>query len=111
MEIGSMNWRPFFARNKLRFFLGMGFLGVFMSIFNFLTFAKVWSATFEFYGIPIGIVHLAIPLLLIVGCWYSGYWYEMNNLWTEEVIHQNQTLNPQLMELMRDVKELKEMLK
>jgi hypothetical protein len=35
----------------------------------------------------------------------------MNNLWTEEVIHQNKTLNPQLMEIMSDIKEIKEKLK
>jgi hypothetical protein len=95
------------ARNKLRFFIGTAFLGVFMSIFNFLTFAKVWSGTFEYYGIPLTVIYAAIPLAFIIGCWYFGYWYEMNKLWEYEVVHQTKNLNPQFNELMDDVKEIK----
>ena len=102
------SWKSFIARNKLRFFLGMGFLGVFMSVFNFLTFAKVWSETFEYFGIPMVLVYVAIPTVLIFGCWYFGFWYEMNKLWEEEIVHQNQNINPQLNELMKDVKEIKD---
>lgn len=106
-----MTWKSFVARNKLRFFIGMGFVGVIMSVFNFLTFAKVWSGTFEYYGIPPGVIYISIPLGLVLFGWYSGYWYEMNKFWEEEVIHQNSNLNPQLMELIQDVKDIKEMLK
>jgi uncharacterized membrane protein YdbT with pleckstrin-like domain len=111
MEDELMMWRPFIARNKLRFFIGMGFISIIMSIFNFLTFAKVWSSTFEFYGIPTWIIYIIVPVGLILLGWYLGYWYEMGKFWEEEVIHQNSNLNPQLMELIDDVKEIKAMLK
>lgn len=99
--------KSFIARNKLRLFNGMGFLGTIMSIFNFLTFAKVWSSTFEYYGIPLIFVYVFVPLGLVFGCWYFWYWYEMSGVWEEEVAHQNENVNPQLTEYMEDIKAIK----
>ena len=96
----------FIARNKLRFFIGMGFFGVFISVFNFLTFAKVWSGTFKYYGIPPTFVYIAVPILLVLGCWYSGFWYEMNKLWELEVSHLNTNVNPEFIALIETVDQL-----
>lgn len=100
-------WKGIVARNKLRLFNGLGFLSMIMAIFNFLTFAKVWSDTFEYYGIPSVLVYAVVPLGLVFGAWYFWFWYESNKLWEEEIIHQNKYVNPQLNELMTDVKDIK----
>jgi len=94
------------ARNKLRFFIGMSFFGIFMSIFGFLTFAKVWSGTFEYYGIPPIIVYVVVPPAFIFGIWYSGLWYEINKIWEYEVSHLNKNINPEFATLIKTVDRL-----
>lgn len=93
----------FIARNKLRFFVGMGFLGIIMSIFGFLTFAKVWSSTFEYYGISPVMMYIIVPIGLVVLGWYLGYWYEMNNLWKYEVTHLNTNVNTEFEQMRADL--------
>ena len=94
------------ARNKLRFFIGMSFFGILMSIFGFLTFAKVWSGTFEYYGVPPIIIYITVPVMLVLGCWYVGFWYEMNKLWEYEVSHLNKNINPEFVTLIETVDRL-----
>jgi len=95
-----------FARNKLRFFVGLSFIGIIMSIFNFLTFAKVWSGTFEYYSISPTIVYVTIPLVLVIGCWYAGFWYEINKVWAYETSHMNTNVNPEFIKLIETVDRL-----
>jgi len=100
------NHLRFFARNKLRFFVGLSFIGIIMSIFNFLTFAKVWSGTFEYYSISPTIVYVTIPLVLVIGCWYAGFWYEINKVWAYETSHMNTNVNPEFIKLIETVDRL-----
>jgi hypothetical protein len=93
----------FIARNKLRFFVGMGFLGIIMSIVSFLTFAKVWSTTFTYYGISPLMIYIIVPVGLVVLGWYLGYWYEMNNLWKYEVTHLNTNVNTEFEQMRADL--------
>jgi len=113
----SKSTLSFIARNKLRFFVGMSFLSVIISVFTFLTFAKVWASTFEYYGIPPIAVYISIPTLLLFFSWYSGYWYEMNRMWEYEVSHLNQNVNVEFGKMITDIeqqrcdiKEIKKML-
>ena len=88
--------KAFIARNKLRLFIGLGFLGFFTSMINYLTFAKVWAPTFEYYGINPQIIYvLAIPGV-IVGAFVMGYVYDRLHLWGFEVSYQNSAnINPE----------------
>ena len=102
--------RPFIARNKLRLFIGLGFLSVATAIINYLTFAKVWSETFTYYGVPVVAVYLGLPVLFVVSCWGIGYAYEFSGLWAYEVSHQNSEVNPEFSKVCSDVAEIKRIL-
>jgi hypothetical protein len=100
----------FVARNKLRFFVGMGFLTIIMSIFSFLTFAKVWSDVFISFGISPTMLYVIVPMGLVVTGWYLGYWYEMNNLWRYEVTHLNTNVNTEFEQMRKDLAEMRKLL-
>ena len=102
--------KAFVARNKLRFAIGMSFVGMFMSMFGYLTFAKVWSATLEYYHIPVTLIYIFGPIIIILSCWYFGYWYEMKKIWEYEVSHQNKNINPEFSKVCEDIKKIKEAL-
>jgi hypothetical protein len=106
----TMPNKKFLARNKLRLFIGVGFLGVVTSIINYLTFAKVWSETFVYYGIPLPAVYIGIPILFVLSCWGAGYVYELSGMWAYEVSHQNTTINPEFLSVCEDVQWIRQKL-
>jgi hypothetical protein len=98
---------PFIARHRLRFGAGVGLIGSFFSIFTLLTFSKVWSETFEYYGIPPVVIYIVAPLGYFFTCWYVGYLYDRKGLWKAEVAFGNRQQNPELMEMYDDIKKIK----
>jgi hypothetical protein len=102
--------RSFLARNKLRLFVGMAFASVFLAIFNILTFAKVWSATFEYYGVPSLVVYVGIPVAYFVITFGLGYAYEFSGLWEKEVSYQNLVLNPEVRDMIDNMKVIRKIL-
>lgn len=98
------------ARSRLRFTLGVGFVGYGLSILNILTFAKVWSDTFEFYGIPVIIIYILLPILFAASCWYIGYMYDTRGYWSRENSHINENMNPEFRQICRDVTYIKKLL-
>jgi hypothetical protein len=100
----------FIARIKLRFFIGMSILMVVMNLFTILTFAKVWAPTFQFYGIPPIVIEIVLPALFILSCYCVGHYWDMAGIWNREADYTNRANNPQVPEMMRDIKEIKKML-
>jgi hypothetical protein len=98
---------PFIARHRLRFVAGAGLVSSFLSIFSLLVFAKVWEATFEFYGIPPITIYIGAPIAYVIGCWFAGYIYDRKGLWKAEVAFGNRQQNPELMEMYDDIKKIK----
>ena len=93
------NLKAFIARNKLRLFIGLGFLGFFTSMINYLTFAKVWAPTFEYYGIAPSAIYVLIIPGVIMAAFIMGYAYDHLDLWGFEVSYQNgANINPEFSE-------------
>ena len=100
----------FIARMKLRFFIGWTIISVPAWILNLETFAKVWSPTFEYYGISSTLVYLGIPAVFVVSCYYIGHFWDMWGIWNRENDYTNRANNPQIPEMMNDIKEIRRML-
>jgi hypothetical protein len=96
--------KKFIARSRLRFTLGLGIIGAFISIISILTFAKVWEETFKFYGIPMIIVYVILPLGFGLACWCIGYFYDVKGIWKEENSHINASLNPEFQLVWEDIR-------
>lgn len=91
--------KAFIARNKLRLFVGLSFLGFITSMVNYLTFAKVWAPTFEYYGITPSIIYALIIPSVILSAFVMGYIYDKMHLWGFEVSYQNDAhINPEFSE-------------
>ena len=104
--------KSFIARNKLRLFIGLGFLGFFTSMINYLTFAKVWAPTFEFYGISPSIIYLLIIPGVIASAFAMGYIYDRLHLWGLETSYLNSAnINPEFSENCRVNKDSNELIK
>jgi hypothetical protein len=99
--------KKFVARHRLRFTLGSGIIGTFFFVINLLTFAKVWEETFNFYQVPIIIIYIGLPSLYIFSCWIVGYIYDVKGFWKEEASHANRELNPEFVDMMHDIKDIK----
>lgn len=84
--------------------------GIFLSILNILTFAKVWQSSFEFYNIPLLLIYIAFPIGYIILCWGVGLWYEQSGLWGEENSHINNNMNVEFLKLCKDMDKIKEKL-
>jgi|WetSurMetagenome_2_1015567.scaffolds.fasta_scaffold07071_12 hypothetical protein len=91
--------KKFIARSRLRFGLGVGIIGSFLSVINILTFAKVWQPTFENYGIPMAVIYIIMPVGYLSICWMIGYLYDVKGIWKEETSHSNAFLNPEFVVL------------
>ena len=102
--------KDFLARNKLRLFVGMAFASVFLALFNILTFAKVWSGTFEYYGVPSLLVYVGVPTAYFVVTFGIGYIYEFSGLWAKEVSYQNIVLNPEVRDMIENMKVIRKIL-
>jgi hypothetical protein len=102
--------KKFIARSRLRFQLGLGMIGMFVSIIGMLTFAKVWEETFKFYNIPLLFVYIALPLGFFGACWLIGYLYDVKGIWKEESSHMNVNINPEFQILCGDVRVIDEKL-
>ena len=101
----TMFQAAFIARNKLRFFIGYGMISVFMGILSFGMAAVTMITVKEIY-VPLWTIPI-VGFVLMLACWYAGYWYEMSNMWALEVSHQNKQMNPELVALCADVAEIK----
>jgi hypothetical protein len=55
----------FLGQTYYKFTLGWGIISIPVSLIGYLTFVKVWQATFEFYRIPFILVLTVFPILLI----------------------------------------------
>ena len=100
----------FIARIKLRFFIGWAIITIPAWILNLETFAKVWSGTFEYYGIPPALVYLAIPFVFVASCYYIGHIWDMWGIWNRENDYTNRTNNPQVPEMINDIKAIRKLL-
>ena len=103
--------KKFIARSRLRFGLGLGIIGSFLTIINMLTFAKVWQPTFESWGIPMLFMYFVLPFGYLVTCWAIGYLYDVKGIWKEETSHSNAYLNPEFVILCDNVISLSDELK
>ena len=99
------NLKSFLARTKYRFFNGTGFAGVLTGVLAILTFAKVWAATFEYYGINPSLAYIAIPMAYVLLCYFGGLAYELSGIQALEISHQNQNVNPEVLILLANGKE------
>jgi len=102
--------KKFIARSRLRFTLGLGIIGSFLTIINMLTFAKVWEGTFIYYGVPMLIIYIILPMGYMISCWCIGYLYDVKGIWKEETSHANANLNPEFVVLCENVVLLNEKL-
>lgn len=98
-----MTNKSFIARNKARLFVGLGFVGIFTTILWILTFAKVWSETFVYYGIPPVAVYIGLPIAFLLGAWVLGIFYELSGLQADEITHHNTELNKEFGKACRDI--------
>jgi len=94
--------KKFIARSRVRFQLGAGISGIVISLASLLTFAKVWSDTFAFYGVPALPVYIAFPVVYIIICWLTGLFYEKSGIWEEETSFGNKNLNPEFLKICED---------
>lgn len=99
------------GRKYVKFQIGYVIISYALSLIGFLTFAKVWQETFEYYGIPFWAVVVLCPFFIfgiafILGhCWiYFKIQEAMQSLGNTEA-------NKEFADLCRDVKEIKEKLK
>jgi hypothetical protein len=99
--------KDFVARSRLRFSLGIGIIGYAISALNILTFAKVWSSTFEYYGIPMMLMYTAFPIGFVIACWYIGYLYDIKGYWGKENSHVNANMNPEFKKICADIEWIK----
>jgi len=90
-----IDFKKFVARLRLRYSMGVGFVGMFTSAIGILTFAKVWEGTFIYYRIPTIIVYVVLPVGFFIVCWLVGYIYDIKGIWKEETSHVNVNLNPE----------------
>lgn len=77
----------FLGRFSARFTRGFSRAGVIVGIINILTFAKVWQSTFDYFGIPIVAVILAIPVGFIAVCIAIGILEEKSGVWCDDTLH------------------------
>ena len=82
-----------------------------LSLISFLTFAKVWQGTFEYYGIPFVFVVVLCPVLILGVAFILGHC--MIHFKVQEAMQSlgNTEANKEFAELCKDVKEIKEKLK
>ncbi|MGB8481001.1 MAG: hypothetical protein WCE63_19520 [Acidobacteriaceae bacterium] len=112
METIKNSTKSFIARNKLRLFVGLAFLGFATSMANWLVFAKVWAGTFEYCGIPPVAIYAAIIPGVVIMAFIMGYAYDRLNLWGLEVSYQNsKQINPEFARMCEIVEENNKLLK
>jgi hypothetical protein len=87
------------GENWFKFILGWGYIGILFTFLSYLTFAKVWQATIEYYGIPFVVVIIIAPPLLFISSWYIGDFVIRKNLLSHQISLQNRDANPEFKEL------------
>lgn len=109
--IRTVNLSEHIGRAYVKFQTGYTPIAYTLSLIGFLTFAKVWQGTFEYYGIPFTIIVVLCPILILVVAFILGH--SMIYFKVQEAMQSlgNQEANKEFSELCRDVKEIKEKLK
>jgi len=99
------------GRCYVKFQTGYTVISYVLSLIGFLTFAKVWQSTFEYYGVPFSIVVVICPILILGVAFVMGHC--MIHFKVQEAMQSlgNNEANKEFAELCRDVKEIKEKLK
>jgi len=59
-----------------------------VGIINVLTFAKVWQGTFDYFGVPLLAVIVAIPVGFVALCILLGVFEERSGIWGDDTLHQ-----------------------
>jgi len=90
------------------FMYGFGTVGVVMGTLNFgVTIATL--ITVKGIYIPTWAI-VIISGSVIAACTATGYYFEKYSIWKRAVSHQNQNVNPELLQISKDVKIIKEKL-
>lgn len=76
-----------FGKFSARFTRGFSRAGVIFGIVNILTFAKVWQGTFDYYGIPLVVVILTVPIGVVLACLAVGVFEERTGVWSGDTLH------------------------
>ena len=100
----------FLGENWFRFNIGWGVVVVVNGIVNYLTFAKVWQGTIEYYGIPFAVAIVALPVTILAGGWVVGYLIIKKNVLAAQNSLQNRQANPEFVALIEQVKRMEETL-
>jgi hypothetical protein len=100
----------FVSKQLWRVNQGLARVGIFWNIFSFLTFVGVWQESFEYWGISIGAVFLALGLGYFLTAWIVGLFNETKQFSRAEWEHQIAVQNPEYWELIRDASKCRVML-
>lgn len=106
----SGKWSSFIGGFSARFARGFSRAGIIVGIINVLTFAKVWQGTFDYFGIPLIAVIVAIPAGFVALCVLFGVFEERTGIWGNETLHQWAVAGWNPVELTRIVKRIEEKL-
>lgn len=84
----SGKWSSFIGGFSARFARGFSRAGIIVGIINVLTFAKVWQGTFDYFGVPLLAVIVAIPVGFVALCILLGVFEERSGIWGDDTLHQ-----------------------
>ncbi|MGA2105018.1 hypothetical protein [Methanoregula sp.] len=101
----------FLGRTYYKFTLGWQIINLPLAFIGYLTFAKVWQPTIEYYNIPFLPVLIGFPILLALIGFVIGDLMIKKKVQAEINSLVNREANPQFFELCADVKDIKEKLR
>jgi hypothetical protein len=103
-----MNYADMIGRFYYKFQIGFSPMSYALSLIGFLTFAKVWQGTFEYYGIPFAVVVVGMPVCVLATAALIGHYMITKNIQSAMTSLINTEGNPEFAEMCRIVKEIRE---
>lgn len=91
----------FLGRTYFKFQIGFQPLNYILAFVTFLTFAKVWQSTFDYYGVPFWTMLFVFPMFLLGVAAVLGHIMIKKNVQGEIQSLINTEANPELLEIFK----------
>ena len=96
----------FLGRFYLKFQIGFAPMSYLLSFIGFLTFAKVWQSTFDYYNVPFIIALVIFPLCILGVATLLGHIMVKKNVQGEITSLMNTEANPEFLALIGTIDRL-----
>ena len=98
------------GRVYYKFQIGFSPLSYILTFVGFLTFAKVWQSTFEFYNVPFIVAMVGFPLAMLITAFILGEIMIRKNVKAEMTSLVNTEGNPEFKELCERLRRIEELM-